>query len=338
MLKTPLLGLLAGSAIFLTACGQVVTPEPTRTLSPSETPRTTPSAPVTESVRTVRPGSVPDTATPTITPTPVVHVVQRGDTLQAIAFDFGVSVEALQRANGIDNPQFLQVGQHLVIPAKDEPGGTTPGLLLPTPTPHPIQVQGVAFYQTPVDSLVGLGEVANTRAVTLTNVLVEVALLDAAGKPLFTTNTFVSMDIVPPGSRCPFSVLLQTPPPDWASYQVTVLRGQGAGTLADAYVPMSVTEVESDPDGPQFEVTGTITNVSGGDTAQSVDLVVTAYDDEGTVTGFRRSTLPADSLDGGLPPGGEVPFTMELTTYGGVPADFTVIALGRAADQIPSGG
>jgi hypothetical protein len=225
----------------------------------------------------------------------------------------------------------------LIIPVDEEPGQAMPGLLLPTPTPQPIQIQGTAFYETPVDSLLGLGEVANTTGVTLTNVQVKVTLLDAASEPLIETNTFICLDILVPEARSPFNVLFTTPPTDWASYQVTVIRGQEAGALANGYVPMAVVESEGSPSGPQFQVHGVVANVSTGRTVESVDVVVTTYDAEGAVTGFRQSALVPDMSGGGLPPGGEMAFSLSLITHGGVPADFIVSALGRAADQMTSG-
>lgn len=56
------------------------------------------------------------TPAPTETPTPVIHVVQSGDTLLAIAAQYGVSVRDLQAANGIEDPTRLQIGQQLIIP------------------------------------------------------------------------------------------------------------------------------------------------------------------------------------------------------------------------------
>jgi murein DD-endopeptidase MepM/ murein hydrolase activator NlpD len=47
---------------------------------------------------------------------PAVHVVQRGENLYRIALHYGVSVEALMRANGIRDPRTLEVGQRLAIP------------------------------------------------------------------------------------------------------------------------------------------------------------------------------------------------------------------------------
>ena len=44
-----------------------------------------------------------------------VYIVQRGDTLSAIAWRFGTSVWAITQANGIWNPNLIYVGQCLVI-------------------------------------------------------------------------------------------------------------------------------------------------------------------------------------------------------------------------------
>lgn len=60
------------------------------------------------------------TATPTITPTPEpqLYTVASGDSLSQIAFRFNVSVQDILVANGFDNPDFIRVGQTLLIPAE----------------------------------------------------------------------------------------------------------------------------------------------------------------------------------------------------------------------------
>jgi LysM repeat protein len=73
------------------------------------------------------------TAAPTArpAPTPQVYVVQSGDTMSRIANRFGVPLDALIEANRetIPNPDRLNIGDQLVIPA---PAGSRN----PTPAPE----------------------------------------------------------------------------------------------------------------------------------------------------------------------------------------------------------
>jgi spore germination protein len=46
----------------------------------------------------------------------IIHVVKRGETLAAIAQHYSVSTNAIVRANGLENPNRLVIGQALVIP------------------------------------------------------------------------------------------------------------------------------------------------------------------------------------------------------------------------------
>ncbi len=46
------------------------------------------------------------------------YVVQRGDTLYTIGLKFGVTADAIQKANNIANPNRINPGQELIIPAK----------------------------------------------------------------------------------------------------------------------------------------------------------------------------------------------------------------------------
>jgi murein DD-endopeptidase MepM/ murein hydrolase activator NlpD len=45
-----------------------------------------------------------------------IYIVQAGDTLNSIALRFGVSSEEIQSANGITDPNALNIGQRLIIP------------------------------------------------------------------------------------------------------------------------------------------------------------------------------------------------------------------------------
>ena len=74
-------------------------------------------------------------------PTPAgLYVVQAGDTLSALARDFGSTVEEIMAANGLTDANALQVGQTLIIPSLvDRPLATAAPIspTMPTATPEP---------------------------------------------------------------------------------------------------------------------------------------------------------------------------------------------------------
>ena len=54
-----------------------------------------------------------------------VHVVQRGETLSTIAARYGTTAQAIARANGLRNQNYIYVGQRLTIPGGGGGGGNT---------------------------------------------------------------------------------------------------------------------------------------------------------------------------------------------------------------------
>lgn len=90
------------------------------------------AAPVVTATATPSATTTPaPTPTPTAAGTTTIHIVQRGETLGAIAQRYGVSVAAIVRANNIANPNLIVPGQRLTIPVAGQP--------LPTATPRPAQ-------------------------------------------------------------------------------------------------------------------------------------------------------------------------------------------------------
>ena len=93
------------------------TPRPTASATPVPSPSPTPvPTPVPEP--TAAPTVAPTAAPPEVTPQPAQrsYAVQQGDTLGLIAQRFGTTVQAIQAANGIADPNEIFVGQVLVIP------------------------------------------------------------------------------------------------------------------------------------------------------------------------------------------------------------------------------
>jgi LysM repeat protein len=74
---------------------------------------------------------------------PTIHVVKAGENLGSISQQYNVTIEEIMAASGLDNPNFLSVGQELVIPI----GG------LPTPTPIPTETPLPDEPPTPIPTL-----------------------------------------------------------------------------------------------------------------------------------------------------------------------------------------
>ena len=55
------------------------------------------------------------TIAPPEPPKPITHAVEEGETVRMLAARYSISPETLMAANGIRNPDLLQVGQNLVI-------------------------------------------------------------------------------------------------------------------------------------------------------------------------------------------------------------------------------
>ncbi len=57
----------------------------------------------------------------------LIHLVQWGENLTLIARRYGVSITSIVQANGLGNPNFVYVGQRLVIPSAVPPPGVPSG-------------------------------------------------------------------------------------------------------------------------------------------------------------------------------------------------------------------
>jgi LysM repeat protein len=105
-------------------------------------PATDPASDPSNGGGAMQPGSgdttAPATAAATATPAPAAptgtktHEMQPGDTLTKVASEYGVTIEALEQANGITDPKKIRAGTVLTIPA----GGTAP-VAATTPIPQP---------------------------------------------------------------------------------------------------------------------------------------------------------------------------------------------------------
>ncbi len=297
----------------LAGCGRILEPPtPTMAAALSPTPSSTPRPTATRRATfTPVPATPSNTPTPTMTPTPVIYVIKKGDTLLAIARQFGVTVQEIQDVNGITDPRRLKIGQEIIIPL--EPGEGEP-TAVPTPTPVMLYIQGLAFYRTPADSLWCLGEVVNRSGQPAEEVQVQVSLHDEQGRLLASGAAFTQLDIVAAGGRAPFAILFSAPPASFAQYQTRVLSGVPSTHLGPRYPDLEVTEEWGGwLEAGTYQVRGQVRN-SGTADAERVALVVTLYDNEGHVVGARTVGIAAELfLAGAL-----APFDITLTPLGSV--------------------
>jgi LysM repeat protein len=148
----------AAGLLHVPTTGSVTTPTPTGQPSASSAPTTPPAS------ATPTPTSSP-TPTPTPTPTPaptasptsgeILHTVQANETLTSIAAMYGVSVDAIVARNGITDPNLIEVGQVLIIPAPGEsftPPPTNPPTATPGPSGSPVATSFIYVVQ-PGDTL-----------------------------------------------------------------------------------------------------------------------------------------------------------------------------------------
>jgi len=323
-----LISLIVGVSLWgLAACGTVLTPPP---LVPGAGRMT--ATPTFSSQRFTTPLPPTPTYTPSPTPTPIIYVVQSGDTLLGIAIQYGVTLDALQRANAISDPRFLREGQSLIIPTGEEAeAGNLPVLeqqLLPTPTPVAVQVQGLFRYSSPLSGEWCTGEIYNPTSEPLTNIQLEVTLAAADGTVLGSNITLLSTDYLSANGRAPFAVLFSSPGAGAARCTVKVWRAETIGPVTAFYRPLKVVDAQGAPQGPRYNVQGRLLNQQEG-SVQRPNIVVTFYNRSGQVLGYRHVVLRDRTLAVGETVDFEVVFTPPA---GERPANFRINAWGEAVE------
>jgi LysM repeat protein len=325
-----LVSLLVAAAALLAACGQVVT------LQPTPTPEPTPTLGVAVVVATLPPTATPapytpePTATPTVTPTPIVHVIQSGESLLGIATQYDISVAALQDANGILDPRFLQIGEQLIIPRREEVEAAAAGeTLTPTPTPLAAAVENVLFSETTIGGLSVLGEVWNNTGTALEQVRVGVSLLDEGGQEIGKADGLVALDLLDVDERAPFAILFGETQEKFAQYRVYPLHAVPA-YVGSYYRDLEVSNLQADGERyAAYTITGRVKNV-GPEEAVQVQVVITAYDPLGRVVATRK-VEPDYNV---VPVGGETTFTAVLSPAGGPVERVAAVAQGRRISSV----
>lgn len=254
-----------------------ITPAPTLVaLSPSaQAPPSSPTVPI---------------PTPLPPPTAVAYAIQAGDTLLGIARQFGVPVATLEAANSGLNPLALPIGATLMIPAPIFDAAGRP--ILPSATPAPIQAGIPLCSPTPTGMVVCLGQIINRLPQPVGRVIFSVRLFGRDGRLLGETRSGLEQSLIPSGSSAPYRVLVAA---NWREVQgsgITILSADAEAAGA-RYLPVVIDRETVSEVGEAYTVLARV-RLSAGERAHLRRAVLTLYDANGRVIGFR--VLPLDTL------------------------------------------
>ena len=274
---------------------------PYRSSTPSLTPRASPqySGP---------PPALP-TATSTITPTPFLHVLAKGDTLLGLALKYGVSLETIKTANPELEPNFLIVGTSVTIPIQATSAPTS----VPTPTPVAVRMAVPRCYPTADGGLWCFVLAANDQLFGLENLSAWITLSDSRGQILAGQEAITPLNRLPSGATLPLMAFFPPPVsaeavPDVRLTNSLVIPAQDTRYLT---ATVQVESVDILANGLQATVQGNVLLPADTRPASVVWVAVIAYDDLGQVVGVRKWEA-AESLQ----PASHLPFVLTVYSLG----------------------
>lgn len=251
---------------------------PTATLFPFVRASLTPTIEQVQPTYTVIPSPGPS-------PTPFVHIVQKDDTLLGIAILYGVSLEEILAANPDINPRILSIDQEIVIPSLE---GDVPGGLIPTATPIPLQFAQVQCYPTITQHSWCISSVVNNDEVWLEGVSAIITIFNLEGEQIDAEIAYAPLNLLPPGFAMPLGVKFSQPVDLAIASTNTSFLTQ---TVEDRYVMMNIGwEINADQSSDQGTYVSGSVEVSPDNEfgVDEVNLLVTAFDVNGNVVGYRK--------------------------------------------------
>ena len=174
------------------------------------------------------------------------HVVARGEMLSLIARRYGVTVEALARANGIANPDLIHVGQVLTIPAMPPGSESLPASPEPGETAQeagPAPDPPAPEHGTPLVYLVQRGDSLSRIA----------ARHNVSLRDLLAANDIPNPNVIHAGLRLTIPAPGSAPPPPPAREAVSGVPEPTSATGKQVIVVLSQQRVYAFEDGALLE-------------------------------------------------------------------------------------
>jgi LysM repeat protein len=289
-----------------------------------------------EVIQQNRPISTPSPL-PSVTPTPLTHVVAKGEDMSGIALRYRVDLAELIKVNPTVNPRFMSIGTVLIIPTSGtpQPTGTAAASPQQTPTPVGVSIGSVSCMPARDGGLWCFQLFRNEQNAPVEGLRANIILSDAAGKTLSQTAS-LPLDLLPPEHSLPLIAY-------FAQAEVDQLEGDPRATseLLSAlpnrddgrYLLCSVQQpkVMISEDGLSAEVTLEVQVDQADSNARRIWVAAVAYDAEGQVNGVRRWEKPNDNQ---VPTGQSEPVTMRVYSAAGEIHRVELLAECRPSPQV----
>jgi len=197
-------------------------------------------------------------------------------------------------------------------------------IVSPSPIALYLNVTGPTCYETPVGSLVCLGQVYNMLDSPVEQVMVGVQLVARDGTPLATGQGLLARWLLPAGAAGPYRVLFDRLPDGVANARSFILSGQNAPDTGNAHVNLTLQEVSGTFIIDQYQVSLSIINQNSSPVGH-IAVTMTLLDNQRRVTGFRQEYLDADRR---LAPGDSLALTLKVIPQGPNTVAFDAFAEG----------
>ncbi|MBN2303398.1 MAG: hypothetical protein JXQ72_02900 [Anaerolineae bacterium] len=191
-----------------------------------------------------------------------------------------------------------------------------------SPVTMRLMIVGPACYNTPVGSLVCLGQVHNTLDDPVEQVTVEVQLVARDGTRLAVGEGLLSRWLLPAGATGPYRVLFESVPEGYAGAVPVVTAGRIAPN--NHYADLALRQVSGRFVLNQYQITLSVVNKSALP-ADHLAVTMLLLNESGQITGFRQVYLDADRR---LNPGESLAMTLKVIPQGPNTVGFEAFAEG----------
>ncbi|MCD4752060.1 MAG: LysM peptidoglycan-binding domain-containing protein [Anaerolineaceae bacterium] len=261
------------------------------------------------------------TLVPSPTPTPRTYEVLLNDTMNTIAYFFGITYDELQAANPEADPYALIVGQTLIIPATSEDDEQVSSL----PTPSTLTLSEVRCVPDAADGLWCLLTARAPEDQGRENIAVEITLNGAGSNEAIQTIAFAPLNSLAVGERMPLAVYIDAQilndAPFSPPYQARaeLIQALPLNNTEGRYLDLALVQpvILISEDGRQAEVeVGLTQSESSTQNASRIWVLAAAYDAQDQLIGLRRweATEP-------IAPDGTITVSLLVFSIDGTPID-----------------